>query len=128
MKDCCWLFCGERIATNKKPSDEKPSNGSMQVPPGFEPGMRVLQTLALPLGYDTLPSEIDEQQKILYNCQKFLSIGILYFYRCNNYGKNNFVECNKTQGFGHYIYERVFQSSFLGTECDYAARYVEWRA
>ena len=86
----------------------------MQVPPGFEPGMRVLQTLVLPLGYDTLPSEIDEQQKILYNCQKFLSIGILYFYRCKNYRKKVLWSATKRRDSDTISMKGFFRAAFSG--------------
>ena len=41
----------------------------MEVTPGFEPGVRVLQTLALPLGYVTIVSSIicGMQQKVQKN-------------------------------------------------------------
>ena len=45
--------CGPDWASNEK---ESPSPLiSLEAPPGFEPGIRVLQTHALPLGYGAVP-------------------------------------------------------------------------
>ena len=44
--------------------------GFLEAPPGIEPGMKVLQTSALPLGYDAVSPLLQRRGLLYYECFK----------------------------------------------------------
>ena len=54
----------------------------LEVPPGIEPGIEVLQTFALPLGHGTIFRWLGYYSTGLFVCQAFLHKFIFYFCYC----------------------------------------------